>query len=253
MPKNIEARGIELDDGTFSEQSKGLLAGEVIDGVEILGAEAIRQKLNLGLDQKATVKQSIQEKIISSIENPNPDRPFMPLDIFNNIINVSTVTALLFEEITIHHSSNIDPKEAKAELLQRVRDATKRRRILGILLYMDRLNYLQDFLIANVSDDAFPISRDRKYHRGFIARAGNPKPSTEILANWRRTDIDLLHLYQHIFFVPVFNAEEHQIKSYELGSRTHLPILQEMKQERGVSAPFQKFSFTKVTIDSVPN
>ncbi|EMD95321.1 hypothetical protein COCC4DRAFT_205849 [Bipolaris maydis ATCC 48331] len=177
----------------------------------------------------ARFESTLRKRFEESLEVSKPAAgEYLPLDMFRNIFNPASIMLLLDERF---------PSPSKHELMKRFQniisqDAKKTRtRILGVLVAMEGLDHLEEFVTEDIWDKDLPFKQSRE---------STPNSKSSILDGWNRNDRVLFYEYQRVFFVPFFDIHEKGLCSYELDRETRLPWVSiEPKSTGGTGLVYQ--------------
>lgn len=160
----------------------------------------------------AWVESTLREMFEKSLKVSKPAAgEYLPLDMFRNIFNPASIMLLLGEIFSFASESELLDKFQAIISLKRKKTRTQ---ILGILVSMERLGHLEEFINGDIWDNDLPFKESRE-------STLNPKSS--ILDGWSRNDRLLFYENQKVFFVPFFDMHENGLCSYELDRGTRLP------------------------------
>ncbi|KAI1146038.1 kinase-like domain-containing protein [Nemania diffusa] len=173
---------------------------------DAMEAAEIRGLLGLEAKSSATIKESIREEIKLRLESASEEG-----EICGENANLHTAFA----------------------------SCVTRRRILGILLYMKKLEYFEKFVRENITDDDLPLEPTRSaYEPSTLTRAS--KENTTLFEDWEDNDVVLFYSHQSLFFVPFFDIRDNRLCSYTLGQNMRLPWRKyELKSSSGNGVVYQ--------------
>ncbi|KAH7020514.1 hypothetical protein EDB80DRAFT_677438 [Ilyonectria destructans] len=186
--------------------------GRVIRAQEL---RALFQLKDLDPGSESTVERAMSDKIQASLIKPNQtnaDDQYLPIDAFENILNLNAITSLLHEKF-----KNIADDELQQKLEQIIGPdgMGSRKRILGILLCIELFHTIDNFIEENICDLDFPLTRATE-SKAFMTKRHPNKTNTTLLRSWRWRDIESLYSFQRKLFVPFFNIEKGKVYSSEL-------------------------------------
>jgi len=196
----------------------------------VLSADEVRAHLNLEPEAEASVKRSIKEKIKSCLVRNQPrlgvkDGTYLPINDLYTILSDESIRALLQEEF---------PRKQYKDICNNLEVYLRRRRILGILLYMypTDLRLFQDFVSGNITDQDLPLTPMGSLDEpSFRKQCG--REDTTTMMKWGDNDIALFHIYQPIFLAPFFDIQEKRLCNYSLDESIRLPWLDYEFKTRG--------------------
>lgn len=165
------------------------------------------------------IGQLIEEKIEKSFEkSAMGDEEYLPLDAFEAIFTIETIKSLINET-----HSKISGRPWQDTVLRIVGTELNQgcRRILGILVLMNRVHYIDRFIEEDIGDCDLPIKRSGGDQKRFKTRAGTENSS--IFRCWPRNDIELFYIYQRRLFIPFFDIQENKLCSYLFDASIILP------------------------------
>ncbi|KAF2972321.1 hypothetical protein GQX73_g1230 [Xylaria multiplex] len=114
--------------------------------------DASQLRVFLGLETKplANVAESIREEIKLRLESASgyDNEPYLPIDQFNRIFGKESIKSLIRE-------GNLRGENASADVA--MASCINRRRILGILVYMKKLDYFENFVSESITDNDLPL------------------------------------------------------------------------------------------------
>ncbi|RYP27079.1 hypothetical protein DL768_011348 [Monosporascus sp. mg162] len=185
-----------------------------------MSVSELRRHLGYNEGAADTIEQLVGEKIEKSFEkSKKDDEDYLPLDAFEAILCTETIKSLVKEA---HPEST---KPAWQNMVARIVGTEPNqgyRRILGVLVLMSKVPYINDFIREGVGDYDLPIARSRDDNKDFKTRRG-AKNST-LFRGWRhRNDIELFYIYQKKIFVPFFDIQEDKLCSYVFEGNVTLP------------------------------
>ncbi|TGJ87809.1 hypothetical protein E0Z10_g980 [Xylaria hypoxylon] len=219
-----QSEGSEGTSSVIHVQDLGLSAAPLsltdLSGLESLedAMEVTQLRGFLGLKTKPStnVRESIREEVKLRLESAsgNDTEKYLPIDEFNRIFGKESIKSLIREENL--RRANANPAIAIASCISR-------RRILGILLYMKRLDYLENFVSEKITDDDLPLRPvGSSYEPGTRTRT-SPKENTTLFKDWDDNDVVLFYSHQSLFFVPFFDIQDDKLCSYNLDQHIRLP------------------------------
>ena len=169
--------------------------------------------------ESGSILSDLQNQVGRSLTWNQPDgEEFLPLDSFETTFNAETITLLLDET---YDSASVEELRKKFESIVNRKSGRSRRRTLGVLVLMSRVDYIDDFIQEDIWDIHLPLERSASIlSKRFLTR--NSERAFTV-GNWSRNEIELFFFYQKMFFVPFFDIKEHQLCSYDLGSDIRLP------------------------------
>lgn len=169
--------------------------------------------------RSVSVQASLQQRIERALVFSAPDeQEYLPLDRFESIFDIKSIAMLLEEAYHLGTDEELRNKFAKIVDSETGRS---RRRILAVLVFMSRVNYIDNFIQEDIWDVHLPLERSASILKKRV-RTRNSERGFR-LSNWSRDEIELFFIYQKMFFVPFFDIKEHRLCSYDLGSNIRLP------------------------------
>ncbi|CAN9323360.1 unnamed protein product [Alternaria alternata] len=193
----------------------------VADALEAVFAErkvrhSSRRQLPL---ESGCVQSSLLEKVGKALDWSQLDaKEYLPLDSFESIFDPKTIALLLDELYNFGTDEELEDKFAS--IMDR-RSGRDRRRILGVLVFMEKVEYIEDFIQEDIWDDQLPLERSAGDSMGYVVTRNSGKYN--LMERWGRSDIELFCSYQKMFFVPFFDIHENRLCFYELESNIRLP------------------------------
>ena len=170
----------------------------------------------------ARYESTLRERFEKSLEVSKPAAgEYLPLGVFRDLFNPTSIMLLLEERF---------PSALESELLDKFQDIISpnpmktRTRILGVLVAMERLCHLEEFIERDIWDSDLPFKE---------SGASTPKSKSSIIDGWNRNDRVLFIENQKVFFVPFFDFQENRLCSYELDRATRLPWVSLEPKSRG--------------------
>ncbi len=153
-------------------------------------------------------------------------RGFLPLDELNSIINQETTRKLL---------KHAYPDWSVTELKGYVNDicgldrpGTGRRKLLAVLVLMNKAEYIVDFIRYRVQDLHLPleVKWDRSKHRFQMSKKEdenlpNPFP---YCSTWSHKDMQCFSNFQNYMLAPYFRLTEDDVYHYKLSRTSVLPF-----------------------------
>ncbi|KAI8632602.1 kinase-like domain-containing protein [Xylariaceae sp. FL1651] len=191
---------------------------------EVSNVDMLRSYLCLEPKSNADVAESIRDKIKLSLERSKGDditnnKRYLPINELEKILSVTTIEALVKDRFT-HLGTDIS-------------QAIRRRRILGILLYMRQLDYFESFIEEGILDNHLPLVPVDSESEPRVRTSLSDEVNTTLLRNWDDNDLVLFYAFQPMFFVPFFDIQEDRLCSYTLDRRIRLPWLSCELKTRG--------------------
>jgi hypothetical protein len=169
--------------------------------------------------KRVSFQHRLQRRIERALVCSAPDKQdYLPLDRFESIFDTRSIALLLQEACHLETDEELRDKFAKIVDFETGRS---RRRILGVLVFMSRVNYIDNFIQEDIWDIHLPLERSASILNKRV-RTRNSERAL-LLENWSRDEIELFFIYQKMFFVPFFDIKEHRLCSYDLGSDIRLP------------------------------
>lgn len=168
---------------------------------------------------------SIQDRLRDRIEealvwSALDKQDYLPLDRLESILDVESIALLLKE---IYHLTKEEELREKFANIVDTETGRCRRRILGVLVFMSRVEYIDNFIREDIWDIHLPLERSASIVNRHVRTRTSDNEFT--LENWSRDEIELFCLYQKMFFVPFFDIKEDRLCSYELESNIRLPYM----------------------------
>ncbi|XDG05194.1 hypothetical protein ABKA04_004809 [Annulohypoxylon sp. FPYF3050] len=184
-----------------------------------MNVDEMRAHLGDSESSEATVEQLVGVKMEKSFERSKQDNEdYLPRDAFEAIFDIETIKSLVREAYT--EGTKERWKEIVAQII-RNSPSQGYRRILGVLVLMNRVSRIYEFIDERITDYEFPIKRNSNDNKAFETRTG--LYNAKLFQNWMRNDIELFYIYQKKLFVPFFDIREGQPCSYVLDSSIRLP------------------------------
>jgi hypothetical protein len=176
--------------------------------------------------ETACFESKLREKFEKELRVSKPTTgEYLPLDAFETLFNSRSIILLLEERF---------PDASDRDLLQKFQDIINtpektRTRILGILVAMEGLRHLEEFIQGDIWDSDLPFRESREYTQ-----------KSSLLKRWSRNERLVFYENQKAFFVPFFDIKENRLCSYELDRETRLPwISVESKSSGGTGLVHQ--------------
>ncbi|PVI03055.1 kinase-like protein [Periconia macrospinosa] len=157
----------------------------------------------------ACVETNLRERFEECLKASEPTKDYLTLDEFRTIFNPSAIVLLLEERHP--DSSELDLLNKFQKIISPNREDS-RTRILGILVAMERLDYLEQFIKGDIWDRNLPFPE-----------LGGYTEKSSILSDWKRNERLLFYAHQKSFFVPFFDIQEDRLCSYKFFEGTRLP------------------------------
>ncbi|KAK8059236.1 WD repeat-containing protein 88 [Apiospora saccharicola] len=151
------------------------------------------------------------------IDTPISRNWYIPIDKFDKLFCLETVKAIVKE----WHPKDFKSKTRQIQPTEQLGTGRSRRRILGVLILMDSLHHMDQFIRANLWDRDLPISKDGK----------SEVPS--FVEEWDLNEVILFKTYQQYFFVPFFNFQPESLSSYRFDRDVILPWLEYTSKSAG--------------------
>ncbi|KAI1443230.1 kinase-like domain-containing protein [Annulohypoxylon stygium] len=184
-----------------------------------MDVDEIRAHLGDSESSEATVEQLVGVKMEKSFERSKQDsEDYLPRDAFEAIFDIETIKSLIREAYA--EGTKQKWEEIVAQII-RNSPSQGYRRILGVLVLMNRVSRIYEFIDERITDYEFPIRRNSSDNKAFETRTG--LHNAKLFQNWMRNDIELFYVYQKKLFVPFFDIQEGQLCSYVLDSSVRLP------------------------------
>ncbi|KAF3805940.1 hypothetical protein GCG54_00013614, partial [Colletotrichum gloeosporioides] len=174
----------------------------------------------------------IADRMRGSFEtSKSDDHEFLPYDMLCEIIDLEVVTGLFRVAFKKADESTI------AELTTKVLGQDSRRKVFAILVMMEKIPLIYDFIHNNISDKDLPL----KVKRG---RLQNSKVNVQLCRNdnmmplklsdfWSYRDMEDFESRQRTMCIPLFELAHEKIHFHSLKERPTLPFLEYELQQVG--------------------
>lgn len=184
-------------------------------------AAQICNKFKWKATPKPTIRETIDDQIHHCLDGRSKNnQQFLPIEEFESIFNHEIIWSVLADEL---------PGSSRAELGKLFADIVgdkntpSRRRILAILICMDKSERIRQCIKENIYDIDFPLTRSSEANAPLcFTRTSPDKVNNTLLEGWARSEIMLLYDFQKYFFVPFFQFEQGRVFFYELSDTTTL-------------------------------
>lgn len=176
---------------------------------------------------ESRMRANLQRGIVDSQLD---DSGFLPIDVIEDVLNDDDVIKLL------DACPNLNPPTSRSPSIQHVRKPgsnKSRKRILGILVLMKRIDYFKLFVENSLWDGDFLSSPK-----------GNGSCSS-IFHGWDINDTSLFRSYWRYFFVPFFDFKPNKAPSYNLNGETTLPWMEYGEARKGGSCVVRRVRIHK--------
>lgn len=182
--------------------------------------DKLHRQLHLQQPAGATFAKSIRRTIEESLQQSQMDLDeYLPIDAFEKIFTLEPVMLLVLE--TFPTSTEREFVEIIDHILETKRGRT-RRRIFGILTFMNKAEYIDGFIQAGICDHDLPLRCSPDSKRICKIR-GTDTSNKTLFQEWDRTEIDLFYIYQKMFYVPFFDFRNNSLCFYPLAADVRLP------------------------------
>ncbi|KAI1087187.1 kinase-like domain-containing protein [Rostrohypoxylon terebratum] len=184
-----------------------------------MGIDEMRGHLGDPNSLENTVEQLVGVKMEKSfVRSKQDNEDYLPRDAFEAIFDIETIKSLVREAY-----AECAGQKWEGIVAQIIHNSPSQgyRRVLGVLVLMNRVSRIHDFIQERMTDYEFPIKRSSNNNKAFETRMGIH--NTKLFQNWKRNDIELFYVYQKKLFVPFFDVREGQLCSYVFGSSIRLP------------------------------
>ncbi|KAM5341702.1 hypothetical protein ACJ41O_014733 [Fusarium nematophilum] len=165
-------------------------------------------------------EERLRAHIDNSLQGSRMDKKqYLPIDAFERIFTIDSILSVIRAR---------SPTASSAELLKKVtriigeKADKSRRRIFGILVYMEELDYLDRFIEQGICDEDLPLRHSEPSMKCFTTRTCEEENST-LFQRWDRNHIQLFYVYQEMFLVPFFDFQHQRLPYYLLDPCIRLP------------------------------
>ncbi|KAK0370839.1 serine/threonine protein kinase [Colletotrichum limetticola] len=185
---------------------------------------ALRPQDNTNDD--ADVQTMSDAMFAASITSASEDKGFLPLDALRRIVTPTAVQRLLghafphFKPKVINSwvsSISGKPDEVKAQ--------PQRRKIFAILILMEQVKLIEDFIKHDIDDSFLPLEIKRNLrHKPVIQLQKKDGTVLSCLNHWRTKHINNFVQCQETICTPFFKLPGDDVHYYEITSKTILPF-----------------------------
>ena len=148
--------------------------------------------------------------------------PFLPLNSLAALVNQGTITQLL--RLALPNTSAEDFDNYIEQVCGPALPGTGRRKIFAILVLIDRIDSIRDFIRLDIRDHHLPLEVQwdqykKRYRLRNTHRAGN------LFRGWSFNDIEAFSANQARMQAPFFRLEHDKVCFYKLREHDNLPFI----------------------------
>ena len=184
--------------------------------------------------------KSISDKICGSFElSAFDNRKYLPLDRLRQILSRNVVRQLLKQHFEEKEAARLEVEVLGAHCSGSNTTASppKRRRILAILVVIEKLDKLLEFVKAGIDDTALPLTFDNKSNGGQLTKiffsTRDPQNPLKLFGSWSHKDAHDFSQNQQIFYAPFFKFPGNEVSFYDLEHESTLPFCYYETHESG--------------------
>ncbi|KAI1778970.1 kinase-like domain-containing protein [Hypoxylon cercidicola] len=182
-----------------------------------MAVDELRGYLGYNGAEAYTIEQLIGKEMEISFEKSKKDnKDYLTIDAFEAIFNIETIKSLVKET---HPKNTKSMWQKMVAQIVGIRPNEGYRRILGVLVLMDRASYIDGFIREGITDSDLPIRRGSHNDKEFVTHKG----AHTLFKSWHRNDIELFYVYQGKVFIPFFDIQEDKLCSYQFSDDIRLP------------------------------
>ncbi|KXH50385.1 serine/threonine protein kinase [Colletotrichum simmondsii] len=185
---------------------------------------ALRPQDNTNDD--ADVQTMSDAMFAASITSASEDKGFLPLDALRRIVTPTAVQRLLG-----HAFPHFKPKVINSWVSSisgkpdEVKTQPRRRKIFAILILMEQVKLIEDFIKHNIDDSFLPLEIKRNSrHKPVIQLQRKDGTVLSCLNHWRTKHINNFVQCQETICTPFFKLPGDDVHYYEITSKTILPF-----------------------------
>ncbi|KXH67560.1 serine/threonine protein kinase [Colletotrichum salicis] len=174
----------------------------------------------------ADVQTTSDAMFAASITSASEDKGFLPFDALRRIVTPSAVQRLLG-----HAFPHFKPKVINSWVSKisgkpdEVKAQPQRRKIFAILILMEQVKLIEDFIKHNVDDSSLPLEIKRNTrHKPVIQLQKKDGSVLNCLNHWRTKHINNFVQCQETICTPFFKLPGNDVHYYEITSKTVLPF-----------------------------
>lgn len=174
----------------------------------------------------ADVQTMSDAMFAASITSASEDKGFLPLDALRRIVTPSAVQRLLG-----HAFPHFKPKVINSWVSSisgkpdEVKTQPRRRKIFAILILMEQVKLIEDFIKHNIDDSFLPLEIKRNSrHKPVIQLQKKDGTILSCLNHWRTKHINNFVQCQEAICTPFFKLPGDDVHYYEITSKTILPF-----------------------------
>ncbi|KAM5355081.1 hypothetical protein ACJ41O_001727 [Fusarium nematophilum] len=196
---------------------------------------------------------SVGNQICDSLEvSAFDEKSYLPLDRLSEIFAPEVVRKLLHQHFD---ESTADKYEAEVLGTGRCSDSPlgpRRRRIFAILVLVEEITRLKEFVDKKIDDSGLPLTFERKKGRTRkVSCAGHELAQPDgSFAEWPSKTAEKFRLYQQTIHVPFFKLPGHEVSFYDLQQDSTLPFSRYESPQSGGYGSVQKVSIHHAHHDS---
>lgn len=176
------------------------------------------------MDGRSDTKPSLDEELRLGLVLYvcDPGKYFLPHTALDSIVKEETVYRCL-EEAKL----DLNGETSLAKIMQYIFDGQGARKVFAILVLLERVASVVDFMKCRVYDQHLPLIRRNEVGANFeLVRTGCSQESDmSCFQTWRQMDIQQFDNSQWYMMAPIFEIAEEGAKFYQIPSRAIFPWL----------------------------
>ncbi|RBR23778.1 uncharacterized protein FIESC28_03394 [Fusarium coffeatum] len=154
---------------------------------------------------------------------------YLPRDTFEQLFDMDSLIGLVKASFP---KAKPEFQVRKVDEIMGVEGKDRRRKLYGILVAMNRISLMQDFVRESLCDEDLPFKESAsdathfttQFERNSAAsRQTEARQNTTLFQDWERNDFCLFYQYQQIFMVPYFDFQDINVCYYSFDRKVTLP------------------------------
>lgn len=191
----------------------------------------------LGFDKDTT---SLKDMLSSALARGDGGRLFLPDDAFRTLLSPEAVSAELKRHFPIMSAQELQRLAAQitARDFQGWLPFTGLLRTFAILVMLDQVDKIFDFLQEGVTDMALPVTAIRTMNNGMVSstidlrRRDNPDLQLRCFNGWSQTNLENFEKLQWRFLSPIFSDTAKKQDLVDLEEKTVLPYVESWENKK---------------------